>query len=335
MRPSLVLTLALFAGPAAAQTLLQESVLHVWVHDVPGPPQGDFWHPVAEHLLSSFTDPASIYPNVEVCARPLTVASPHCSRVCWEFKGDSHGNGQPSTECQLPLRVPLVPNDPRMLLEIIDMERRGDRAQVHAIIVRNIVVPDPSHCPDDHPCRLNLPQGINTARGTLALSFGTQVQGVLGRPEASPPSAPLAPGSGGSAAAPASTTPAWQPVANWASNAWKKWAQGKDPTANSRAATDRAVAITQADINSCLAAIANSDETLRKRMPACANTSGKPFEDCMYQSVLYDDNVAVTQGYSCSRHYQDQVDTLARSGALVWLKSKVCGIGQWIGLKGC
>jgi hypothetical protein len=51
--------------------------------------------------------------------------------------------------------------------------------------------------------------------------------------------------------------------------------------------------------------------------------------------VLYDDNVALTQGYSCSRQYQDQVDTVAKTGVAVWLKSKVCGIGQWIGLNGC
>jgi hypothetical protein len=92
MRPWLALTGLLFIGAAQGQSL-QESVTAVWVHDVPGPPVGDFWHPVAEHLLSSFTDPASIYPNVEICARPLTVATPHCSSVCWEFKGDSHGNG--------------------------------------------------------------------------------------------------------------------------------------------------------------------------------------------------------------------------------------------------
>jgi hypothetical protein len=55
----------------------------------------------------------------------------------------------------------------------------------------------------------------------------------------------------------------------------------------------------------------------------------------MYKRVLYDDNVALTQGYSCSRQYQDQVDTLARTGVSVWLKSKVCRIGQWIGLSGC
>lgn len=333
MRPWLALTGLLFIAAAHGQTL-QEAVTAVWVHDVPGPPQGDFWHPVAEHLLSSFTDPASIYPNVEVCVRPLTVASPHCTSVCWEFKGDTHGNGQPSTECQRPLRVRLVPNDPRMLLEVIDMERAGGSAQAHAIIVRNIEVPDPSRCPDDHPCKLNLPQGINTARGTLALSFSTQMHGVLG---ASPsPSSPTvaAPASGGSAT-PGSGTPAWQTALDWARNHGKKWAQSKDPTANARETAARAAADTQAKINSCLATVAHSYDALRQRMPACAGVTGRAFEQCMYTRVLYDDNVALTQGYSCSRQYQDQVDTLARTGVSVWLKSKICGIGMWIGLKGC
>ncbi|HEY2035734.1 MAG TPA: hypothetical protein VGG96_01885 [Steroidobacteraceae bacterium] len=330
MRPYLVLTLLLLGGPAAAQSL-QESVTDVWVHDVPGPPQGDFWHPVSEHLLSAFTDPASIYPNVMVCARPLTVATPHCSSICWELKGDSHGNGQPSTECRRTLHVRLVTNDPRMLLEVVDMERAGDGARVHAIIARNIAVGDPSSCPHAHPCRLNLPQGINTARGTLALSFGTEVHGVLGSPAA--PSSPTA--SGGGSATPANGTPAWQPALDWARNAARKWAQSKDPTANARETADRAAAATQAQINSCLSAVAHSDDKLRARMPACANTTGKPFEQCMYKSVLYDEPMALTQGYSCSRHYQEEVDTLGKAGAYVWLKSKVCGIGQWLGLKAC
>ena len=110
MKQWLALAGLLFVTAAHGQGL-QESVTAVWVHDVPGPPQGDFWHPAAEHILRSFTDPASIYPNVEVCARPLTLATPHCTSVCWEFKGDSHGDGQPSTECQRPQRARLAPND--------------------------------------------------------------------------------------------------------------------------------------------------------------------------------------------------------------------------------
>ncbi|HJS88354.1 MAG TPA: hypothetical protein VJ738_00125 [Steroidobacteraceae bacterium] len=331
MRPWLLLTLLLLAPSAPAQTL-EESVTTVWVHDVPGPPQGDFWHPVISNLFSTFSHPGSVYPNVMVCARPLTIAAPRCSSICWGFKGDSHGNGQPSTECQRALHVHLAAGDPRMLLEVLDMERVGDRAGAHAIIARNIVVPDPSHCPDDKPCKLTLPQGANLARGTLALSFGTEVHGVLG---ASP--APLVPGapvaSGGSA--PRSRIPAWQPMFDQAEEAAKKWAQSKDPTAASREATARAVATTQADINACLAGVAHGSDTLRQRMPVCANTSRKDFESCMFDKVLYDDPYAKSQGLLCLRHYQEQVDSLGKAGVYVWLKGKICGVGQWIGLQVC
>jgi hypothetical protein len=81
--------------------------------------------------------------------------------------------------------------------------------------------------------------------------------------------------------------------------------------------------------------LVHGDGILRSRMPACAKLSGKPFEDCMYAKVLHDNPVAVTQGYSCSRHYQDEVDALVKAGAYVGVKSKVCGIGQWVGLEVC
>jgi len=333
MRPWLLLAFLLITGPAAAQGF-RESVTHVWVHDVPGPPQGDFWHPAVEHLLSSFTDPASIYPNVEVCARPLRVETPSCTRICWEFKGDSHGNGQPSTECQRDLSVRLLPNDPRMLLEVIDMEHIGSGARAHAIIARNIEVPDPSHCTDDHPCRLTLPQGVNTARGTLALSFSTELHGVLGAAPPPPAPAARAPASGGTGAASGSGAAAWQKLVNWVKTQANKWVQGKDPTANTRETVDRATAELQAKRNACLVDVARNNG-LRSRISACANTSGRVFEECMYTLVLYDNDMALTQGYACSRRYQDQIDTFARTGVSVWLKSKICGIGQWIGLNGC
>jgi hypothetical protein len=323
--------LLLLGAPAGAVTL-QESVTAVWVHDVPGPPTGDFWHPAVEHLLSSFTDPASIYPNVEVCARPLTIATPRCTSICWEFKGDSHGNGKPSTECRLPLRVRLPPNDRRMLLEVIDMEHAGDRAQVHAIIARNIVVGDPSNCTDDSPCRLTLPQGINTARGTLALSFSTQVHGVLGT--SPPPPSPAATASGGTGTAPASGPSAWQQLVGWLKTLANKWAQDKDPTANSRETADRGTAEIQAKLNACLVDAARGNG-LRQRIPVCANSSGMAFEQCMFKQVLYDNEIALSQGYSCLRQYQDEIDTYGKTGLSVWLKSKVCKFGQWIGLNGC
>lgn len=335
MRPWLALTLLLVTAPADAQTL-QEVVTDVWVHDVPGPPRGDFWDPAAEHLLSTFTNPAGVYPDVMICARPATVAAPRCTAICWDLKGDSHGDGKsPSTECRQSLRVPLVPNDPRMALEVLEMDRDGDRARVHAIIARNVVVSDPSNCTADQPCKWK------SSTGSLVLSFGTQVRGVLGTPP--PPGAPsTARAQSGAGGAPLTSSPLWQHAVSAARKAGEgikkvaqHHAQSEDPTALARESAARASAATQAQINLCLSGIAHNDDTLRSRMPACANLSGKPFEDCMYSKVLYDNNTAVTQGYACSRQYQQQVDTLARTAAYVWLKGQVCGIGQWIGLRVC
>ena len=326
MKPWLALTLLLVASPVGAQSV-QEVVTDVWVHDVPAGPGGGFWDPAAEHLLSTFTNPASVYPDVMICARPAKIAAPHCSKICWDLKGDTHGDGKHrSTECQQPLHLPLVPGDPRMVLEVLEMDHDGDGARVHAIIARNVAVDDPSRCTEDQPCRWNLPQGA------LVLSFSTQTHGVLGSPP--PPSSPTAAAPGGGSAAPTGPT-LWQRAQDAANKAAHQYADSKDPTAFSREATARAVAATQASINSCLSAIAHSDDTLRQRMPVCANLSGKPFEQCMYSNVLYDDNTALTQAYACSRQYQGEVDTIGKSGAYVWLKGQVCGIGQWIGLRVC
>ena len=325
MRPWLALTMLLVTGPVGAQTV-QEVVTDVWVHDVPGPPGGDFWDPAAEHLLSTFTNPASVYPDVMLCARPASVAAPHCTKVCWDLKGDSHGDGKhPSTECRQSLHVPLVPSDPRMVLEVLEMDHDGESARVHAIIARNVVVSDPARCTDDQPCRWS------SSHGALVLSFSTQVRGALGIPP--PPSPPAAPTAGG--AAPAAGPSLWQRAQEGARKAAHQYAESKDPTASSRETVQRASALTQATINSCLSGIAHSDATLRTRMPVCANLSGKSFEDCMYSKVLYDNNTALTQGYACSRQYQQEADTLAKAGAYVWLKGQVCGIGQWIGLTVC
>ena len=346
MRPWLVLTLLLACAPAGAQ-VLQESVTEVWVHDVPGPPQGDFWHPVAGHILSSFMDPASIYPNVEVCARPLTVATPHCARICWEFKGDSHGNGQPSTECQRPLRVRLVPSDPRMLLEVIDMEHVGDRAQVHAVIARNIVVPDPSHCSDDHPCKLKLPQGYNTARGTLALSFRTQVHGVLGA--SPPPSLPTAALASAGSAAPVSATPTWQPALDWARRAWARleglWGasspadkfnlvcehlpvEGVDKVCPSFTAFLQGASESDTAQTACYltaAATANGGtQIVQDIYKTCTRTFGNPsaFEGCVETYVKRDDTVVPTGNWAncltgSQQMFESEVHTLSEPVACI------------------
>lgn len=331
MRPWLALTLLIAAGPVDAQSP-QEVVTGVWVHDVPGPPEGQFWDSAAEHLLSTFTHPTSVYPDVVVCARPATIAKPHCSKICWDLKGDTHGDGKHrSTECQQPLHVALLPDDPRMVLEVLEMDPDGDSARVHAIIARNVAVADPSKCTDDKPCRWT------SSTGALVLSFSTETHGTLGTPGPGSPS-PTQSGSG------TPGSPLWQQAVNAANKAKEaarkaahQYVDSKDPTASSTSQelAQRGSALTQAAINSCLAAIAHGDDILRDRMSACANLSGKTFEDCMYSKVLYDNNIALTQGYACSRQYQDKADTLAQSGAYVWLKGQVCGIGQWIGLKVC
>jgi hypothetical protein len=187
-----------------------------------------------------------------------------------------------------------------------------------------------------------MPQGRNTSKGTLVLSFSTEVHGVLGTlPAPSAPWAPAAPTASGGSGTSGTGTPAWQPAWDWVKSAYRKWAQGKDPNANSYETAQRGSAATQAAINACLAAIpdelatANHDDTLRRRMPLCAGLGGKAFEGCMYTKVLFDDNIALEKGYACSRQFQDKFDTLAKTGAYVWLKSKVCGVGQWIGLRVC
>lgn len=336
MRPWLTLTLLLVVGPAGAGTV-QEVVTDVWVHDVPGAPGGGFWDPAAEHLLSTFTNPASVYPDVMVCARPARVATPHCTKICWDLKGDSHGDGKnPSTECQQPLHVPLVPDDPRVVLEVLEMDHDGDGVRVHAIIARNVVVSDPSHCTEDRPCRWTSPQGA------LVLSFSTQVRGVLGTPGPSSPAPPPTQGGGSSL----TSSPLWQHAVNGArkagkaagdaaENAARQYAQGKDPTAPARDVTQHSLAATQAAINSCVSAIAAGNATFSARMPLCVNQSGKDFEVCVTQKVLGDDPSAVYQAANCSRQFQDEGNQLGKSAVYVWLKGQVCGIGQWIGLGVC
>lgn len=333
MRPWLALTLLLVAVPMGARAG-QEIVTDVWIHDVPGPPGGGFWDPAAENLLSTFTNPASVYPDVMICARPATVAAPHCAKICWNLKGDSHGDPkQRSTECQQPLHVPLAEGDPRMVLEVLEMDPDGDRARVHAIIARNVLVSDPAGCTESRPCRWS------SRTGSLVLSFGTEFHGVLGTP--APPGSSSPPAQSGTGT-PFTSSPLWQRAVSGAQKAKEgvkkvaqRYAESKDPTAFSRDTTQRAVAASQAAINSCLSAIADQDETLRARMPLCANTSGKDFEDCMTTKVLSENAYASNQGANCSRQFQDEANTLARSATYVWLKGQVCGIGQWIGLKVC
>jgi hypothetical protein len=285
-----------------------------------------------------FTNPASVYPDVMVCARPSQSATPHCSSICWDLKGDSHGNGQPSTECQRLLHVPLVPNDPRMLLDVLEMDHDGDRARVHAIIARNVVVSDPSRCTDEQPCRWN------TAKGALVLSFSTQVHGVVGTPAPYSPS--TAPTQGGGSGAPFTSSALWQQTVNGAKKAGKvagevaakaarQYVQSKNPTAFENDTVQRSVAANQAAVNKCVLDIAESNDTFRARMPLCVNKSGQDLEGCLTQKVLGDDPSAVDQAANCSRRVQGEIQDLGRSAAYTWLKGQMCGIGQWVGLRIC
>lgn len=124
-------------------------------------------------------------------------------------------------------------------------------------------------------------------------------------------------------------------AANSAPGIIDRWAQSKDPTATPREIVQRASAATQEKINECLRDIAHGSEVFRSRMPACANSSGNALEQCIYHRVLYDDEAALAQAYGCSRHYQDEVDTLGKTSLYVLLKSQICGIGQWVGLEVC
>ena len=148
--------------------------------------------------------------------------------------------------------------------------RRRSARRYTPIIARNIVVPDPSHCSDEQPCRLNLPQGYNTARGTLSLSFSTQVHGVLGA-SPSPSCGSPAAGAQRRRAVSRPRSRRWTWPRSWGKNGQR--ARIRPPTRGRR--PQRAAADTQAKINSCLAGVAHSYDALRQRMPACANSTGQ------------------------------------------------------------
>ncbi len=320
-----------FTQLAWPQTRMQEVVTEVWVHDVPGPPQGEFWDSVAGNLFSTLSHPGGIYPDVMVCARPISGGKPTCTDVCWDMQGDTH-LGHQSEECRRPLRLQLPPNDPRIQFEVLEMNMSGDRVNVHAIIAPDVRVADPGKCPHDQPCRTDTP------KGPLVFSFSTQVRGVLGTlptPTPPTPSATPAPPAASSPGSPAAAAPFWQPAVDLAKRLLTKWAQSKDPTADAGEVAQRSAEAIQRDVNLCLAQVAHPDDTLRSRMPRCAALTGKPFEDCMFSQVLSDNDTALTAGYACKKHYQSQVTTIGKTSVYVWMKGKICGVGQWLGINAC
>lgn len=200
---SLLCLLGVALAPCArADVVSWEVVTDIWVHDVPGPPEGDFWDSVMGNLLGVFGNAATIYPDVMVCARPMAGGNPKCTEVCWDLQGDTtRGAKLASVECKRPLRLKLPPNDPRVQIEVLEMNREGNGQQVHAIIARNVTVADPGACPHTQPCEMALP------KGTLALSFGTQLQGTAGSLPSQPP-----------AVAPPTTARCLQPSTTWTSS---------------------------------------------------------------------------------------------------------------------
>jgi hypothetical protein len=165
MRPVLWLLVAIStpAGVASSQGA-GEVVTEVWLHDVPGPPTGDFWHPGG--ALNVF-NLRSVYPNVVVCARPFLGGGSSCAPVCMSFEGDTKLGGKlKSTECKRPLHVVLPATDRRMQVVAYDMSNVPGSLRIHAVMAR-VGVTDPATCPDAKPCEMPM------QKGSLVLSFAT------------------------------------------------------------------------------------------------------------------------------------------------------------------
>lgn len=157
----------------AGSQVTQELVTEVWVHDVPGPPTGDFWDPVIGNPLGMFSGSgfAGVYPDVMVCARPLGGGARSCTSVCWNMQGDTKLGGKlRSEECRRVLRVALPQTDRRLEVDVLEMDKIGYQLRQHALIA-HIGVQDPAGCPHDRPCEQVGP------KGTLALSFSIQSGG--------------------------------------------------------------------------------------------------------------------------------------------------------------
>jgi len=171
----LVLIAAASAPVSSAWSqVYQEVVTEVWVHDVPAPPAGDFWDPVIGNPLGVFSGRglAGVYPDIMVCARPLAGGARTCTSVCWDVQGDTKlGGDLRSEECRRPLRVALPREDPRMEVDVFEMDKVGYQLRQHALIA-HVGVTDPSACPHERPCEQAMP------KGSLVLSFSIQRAGL-------------------------------------------------------------------------------------------------------------------------------------------------------------
>jgi len=174
--------LTMTVRPAAPQVVAQEVLQSVWVHDVPGPPSGDFWDPVTRSVFGILTGQASIYPDVRVCVT-TTLNGHACTEVCRNAQLDTTlGGPGKSQSCQRSLGdgLPLDPGNPAIRVSVIEMEPGQRRIAV-------IDLGRPTRCTAENPCRASY------ATGDLVVSFASVVQGVAGTlppPSPTPPSAP-------------------------------------------------------------------------------------------------------------------------------------------------
>jgi hypothetical protein len=174
-----VAVLVLSVRAVSPQVVSQEVLQSVWVHDVPGPPQGDFWDSVTRSALGILMGQASIYPDVRVCVTTSQRAHA-CTEVCPNAQLDTTlGGPGKSQACQLPLGegLPLDPGNPAIRVSVIEMDP-GQR-QIAVIDLGR-----PTRCTAENPCRASY------ATGDLVISFASVVQGVSGTlPAPAPPAA--------------------------------------------------------------------------------------------------------------------------------------------------
>ena len=310
-----LILLPLLVHAAQAQMAAHVVVEDIWIHDVPGPPQGDFWDPIIANLFSVLANAGTIYPDVKTCAKSSAGATT-CAELCPDFQGDAKRAPTPSEECRRPFELALPPNDPQLLLQLIEVDPNQQR------VIITLTVKNPERCLHDQPCR------IDTPKGPLVVSFGTVVQGtagVLAPPVAQVP-APAEPETNLKEVA----ATAWEWTKDKSGKVWKWFTDYNDPTGDARETAERAAKASQMQVNQCLATVAH-DHGLGSRMPLCAQSKGKEFEECVFNSVLSESADAIGAGISCRGFAQAQrdIDNVGKSAAHVWLCNwwgvNVCG----------
>lgn len=315
----------LLAQPVAvwSQTAAHLVVESVWIHDVPGPPQGDFWDSAVANLFSLFANQAAIYPDVVVCATSASEQR-RCAELCPDFKGDSKvGPDTRSEQCVRALRLPLAVNDSRMQLDLVELDP-GRRRKIISVIVRN-----PGNCTSDEPC------STDTPHGPLVVSFSTTFRGVVGTvasPHTSSPSPSVTEQT--STAQPDDST-VWDTAKDWAGRAARQYAERKDLSKSDDAAESakRAKEISQSQVNECLSPIAGR-YGLESRMRLCEAKQGAEREDCIFKLVLSESPAALEEGRECKGPAQVQrdIDNIGKSRAYVmvciWFDVDFCKLGR-------